>query len=800
MIRFAYLIAILFLTANSFAQGHFIPAFTGNGQDHMNINIVTATIGGIALESGDEIAVFDGTICCGKAILTQSIVLSDNSTFVAIAASKSDIGQSNGYTNGNEITYKFWDASKNKEFTGITTVYLNPTTGLATSTPTFTMSGTAFVKLTAGALVNQVPASNAGSAQSVKEGEVVTLDGTLSSDGDGNPLTYQWTAPSGITLSSATISNPTFIAPEVTVDTNYTLSLVVNDGIIDSPSSQVIVTVKQVNKAPVSHAGLDQSSNELTLVTLDGSTSSDPDNDALSYLWTAPYGIILSSNTASNPTFIAPEVTSDTNYSFSLVVNDGQVSSVADEVVITVKQTNKAPTANAGANQVINEGSLVTLHGTASDPENDPLTYLWVSPVGVILSSISDPNPTFTAPEVTANTDFTFSLIVNDGNTNSQISYVVITVKQVNKTPVANAGTDQAINENTLVTLDATASSDGDGNPLTYQWTAPVGITLSSTTTAKPTFTAPEVSTDTNFTFSLKVNDGIIDSPADQVVITVRQVNKTPVFTSSKTLKVNEDESFELLLEGTDQDNDPITFSIEGLPSFLKLTNKSNKSAILSGVFTGKYIGDNKLKLSLSDGVSVIQETITITVIHIDHAPYVKNQIADISVFKKSPDQVIDLKNIFFDDDAGDNLIFSILSNTNEQVVKAKISGSNLTLNFSADYAGLAEIVISAEANGKAVQLKFNVEVKIPTGINPVAEDDDFLIYPNPSKGDFHLKFNQPPKVGSWITCYTSSGKIISKTLAENKDESLNLKGYPSGVYFIKVGQNMPRTYQIVLQ
>ena len=374
--------------------------------------------------------------------------------------------------------------------------------------------------------VNKVPVSNAGPDQTVNEGAVVTLDGTASTDADGNTLTYLWTAPAGITLSSTTASQPTFTAPEVSTDTQYTFSLVVNDGTANSTADEVVITVKQVNKVPVANAGPDQTVNEGAVVTLDGTVSTDADGNTLTYLWTAPAGITLSSTTVSNPIFTAPEVTSDTQYTFNLVVNDGTAGSTADEVVITVKQVNKVPVANAGPNQTVNEGATVTLDGSAStDADSNTLTYLWTAPAGITLSSTTVSKPSFTAPEVTSDTQYTFSLVVNDGIANSAADEVVITVKQVNKVPVANAGPDQTVNEGTTVTLDGTASTDADGNTLTYFWIAPAGITLSSVSASKPIFTAPEVSTDTQYTFSLIVNDGIANSAADEVVITVKQVN-----------------------------------------------------------------------------------------------------------------------------------------------------------------------------------------------------------------------------------------------------------------------------------
>lgn len=154
MKKLTYAIVIFLLSANSFAQGHFVVAFTGNGQDHMNIFLLSATIGGVPLETGDEIAAFDDTICCGKVILIQPININNYKTYIDIKASRKDNGETNGFSIGNTITYKFWVSGKKMEISGITAEYYDPPTGLPTHAPTYSSSGSAFVKLTAGAPVN----------------------------------------------------------------------------------------------------------------------------------------------------------------------------------------------------------------------------------------------------------------------------------------------------------------------------------------------------------------------------------------------------------------------------------------------------------------------------------------------------------------------------------------------------------------------------------------------------------------------------------------------------------------------
>ena len=647
--------------------------------------------------------------------------------------------------------------------------------------------------------LNKTPVANAGTDQSILEGTLVTLDGTASSDADNDNLTYTWIAPSGITLSSNSASKPTFTAPDITVETDFTFTLTVSDGKISSTPDQVKITVKKVNQKPVAKAGADFSANEGTTVTLDGSGSSDPDNDAISYLWSAPAGISLSSTTVAKPTFTAPEVQTDKAYIFTLTVSDGTENSVSDEVSVTIKQVNKAPTAKAGIAQSVNENILYTLDGSgSSDPDGDQLTYKWTAPSGISLSSSTVAKPTFITPEITANTVFSFTLVVNDGKVNSAADKVDITVKKDNYPPQANAGADQTVNEGTLVSLNGTASTDPENDALIYKWTAQAGIKLSSSSSSSPTFIAPEVAVDTKFTLSLTVNDGSVDSKADEVSITVKQINKAPVFT--KVYKAFANEAVEFALEAFDIDNDPITFTIANLPEYLKLQKTATNSATLSGTFSEENIGVNLFTLTLSDGVHTTQESILILVAPVDHAPYVKDSIKNISVNKNSADLNIDLKSVFADDDLNDVLSYSVSENINVKLVQTQITGSNLKLSFTPENFGYSIIQLTAKSNGKTVTSLFIVEVKNLTDVNlkSSSSSTDIQIYPNPTNGNVVLKFSEMPETDTPISVFNNSGKLIRQTKTNSSEQSIDLQNFPGGMYFIRVDQEIPRTFKVV--
>ena len=293
-------------------------------------------------------------------------------------------------------------------------------------------------------------------------------------------------------------------------------------------------------------------------ISLDGSSSTDPNGDVLTYHWSfsrVPQGSLLLEDTEifqNNGTEVAQtRFFADTagTYIIELVVTDStELSSVPDSVIVNVEE-GQLPVADAGADITILEGDSATLNGAASaDPLGRTLTYTWAvanapaSSTAASFSSASEASPIFT-PDVSGS--YLLSLIVNNGINDSLPDSVVVDVITANPlAPTADAGPDITDAQDcSNIQLSGAASTDPNGDELEYMWTLQSKPTDSTATSASisnqeaeaPTF-YPDIAGE--YVLSLAVYDGTDWSIPDLITVTVseRSANTSPVVEAGGSL------------------------------------------------------------------------------------------------------------------------------------------------------------------------------------------------------------------------------------------------------------------------
>ena len=284
------------------------------------------------------------------------------------------------------------------------------------------------------------------------------------------------------------------------------------------------------NQMPTADAGPDQTVSQGQTVLLNGSNSTDPDDGIASYHWAQTGGpsVTLSNPDVTKPTFTAPDMAqAGVTLTFELTVVDRSGKEAKDECAVNVTWQNEPPQANAGPDQTVEEGNVVTLDGSSSlDIDDGIARYLWTQTKGltVNLSDPSSPQAIFTAPNVgTDGASLSFNLTVTDADGLQNTDACVVNVSSQNKPPTAIVKPDYMETDGgALVTLDGSASTDPDDGIASYLWTQVNGapVSLSAPTSAKMTFVAPKTdSFGRNLNFRLTVKDrGGLQSTADSTV------------------------------------------------------------------------------------------------------------------------------------------------------------------------------------------------------------------------------------------------------------------------------------------
>ena len=381
---------------------------------------------------------------------------------------------------------------------------------------------------------NVAPVANAGPDQTASPGGMVQLDGSGSYDPECLEISYSWDGPGDVTLDDPNSATPSFTAPSYSETTLLTFTLTVTDDQGNTDSDETVVTVvidEGLTIAEVRAMELGEVVTVVGVVTTPNFQSSHTEyviQDATAGLVVFGYGVVIDLNVGDEISVTGE--TEEYNGKFEVAITGSQditvlgTADLPDPQVITVAQLN-----TDGEDY---ESELITIQNAVIDdgewPDEGSSANIDITDDGgtsvVIMRIDSDteidgsPDPGWPSHVTGVGGQYTVYQILPRFLTDFESA-------GENQYPVADAGEDQLVNPEDMVTLDGSSSYDSDGTVEGYLWAQNGGtsVTLSDTEPENgiATFTAPSVDGNVVLTFSLTVEDNLGDTGTDLVSIVV---------------------------------------------------------------------------------------------------------------------------------------------------------------------------------------------------------------------------------------------------------------------------------------
>ena len=379
------------------------------------------------------------------------------------------------------------------------------------------------------------------------------------SDIDADPITYEIVSPVGSGALTGSGPNRRF-TPTPNSSGTFRFTWRAFDGTVASTIARTTIRVNPINDPPVISTDAVRVDEDLS--TSGTITGVDVESSPLTWrLADAPdHGEL----TGVLPDFT---YTPDANYfgpdSVTVIANDGTSDSNTLVVPITINGVNDAPTVTS-VEVVTDEDTAVAVIIDARDVDGDPLTIVPITAFSLGNLSGGATGGTYT-PVLNRNGVDVLEFRVSDGLATSNPATVTVRIDPVADRPVIN-NTSVFLDEDTSAPFTLTAT-DGDGDPLSYRVGAvPAGVSIA----LDPNAGTGEVTLDPNvngtFTVQVFASDGVLESTAGSLGITVNRVNDAPTV-QSQQIFVSEDVFADVDLVGNDVDGDDLAFRVSRQPA-----------------------------------------------------------------------------------------------------------------------------------------------------------------------------------------------------------------------------------------
>ncbi|MCB9066419.1 MAG: tandem-95 repeat protein [Calditrichae bacterium] len=582
--------------------------------------------------------------------------------------------------------------------------------------------------------------------------EVLSASGTVTKGGVTREVT-----PADLTVS---IDGNNVATLSATADSNgvFTVKFTATDPGLLSDTDTITVTVNSVNDAPfVASAIADVSFNEdggpVTAAANLNSNFADPD----------PGTTLLFSASSDNANISASlsgsqlSVNAAANFfgagNVIVTASDGSLS-VTDTFAVTVSAVNDAPVvANIPDVSFTEDGSTtVALNNYVNDVDNLDSEISWaaevlsasgtvtkngrtraITPADLTVSIDGSNVATFSAT-ADSNGVFTVKFTATDPGLLSDTDTMTVTISSVNDAPfVAVAIPDLAFNEDegpaiASANLNNNFSDPDPGTTLLYSVSSD-----NANITAALSGSQLNVNASTDFSGSGNViviaSDGSL-TVSDTFAVTVNAVNDAPVVATIPDVSFSEDGSTTVALNNYVSDVDNLDSEISWAAEVLSASGTVTKGGVTREVtpadLTVSIDGGNVATLSAtadSNGVFTVKftatdpgllsdtDTVTVTVSSVNDAPFVVTPISDVT-FNEDEGPVTattTLSSNFSDPDPGTTLNYTASSDNAN--ITATVTGSQLTVNASANYFGTGNVVVTASDGALSVTDTFAVTV-----------------------------------------------------------------------------------------